>query len=251
MKETDIKYLAGLLDSDGSFGFDFQKDFVYMVINLDLSLSIDKDGKYSKWLSETLEVPRHAWQRETGSPGYKVKIQKSSVINTLIPRLLKYLVIKGQHCQRIFEMTRKLKGVKLTPKRIEELKEFSIWSRKQVGPVKSREWLSRAYVAGYLDGDGCYQNKESSGTYRITATAHKDDDIVIKLLLKQYGGYLSYQDDVIRWHRALGKSNRSFAIPFLRDMVNHSRLKKHKIESLLSRHSQRLSEETPTGEAIV
>lgn len=251
MKETDIKYLAGLLDSDGSFGFSFSKDFVYMVINLDLSLSIDKDGKYSKWLSEILEVPRHRWQREIGSPGYKVQIQKSSVINTLVPRLLKYLVIKGQHCERIFEMSKRLKGEKLTPIRIEELKEFSVWSRKQVGPVKNREWLSRAYVAGYLDGDGCYENKQSSGQYRITATAHVDDDIVIKLLLKQYGGYLTYQDNVVRWNRALGRSNKSFAIPFLRDMVNHSRLKKHKIEMLLSRHSQRLNEETSVEEAIV
>ena len=254
MKETDIKYLAGLLDADGSFFFNFSANRAYLTIGLDLSTGIDKDCEYSNWLGNELDVKPNVHRRAGNAEGVmtiKIVISKRSAIETLVPRLTKYLVIKGRHLNRLYSKWQEVRGRRLTDEEIEELKEFTKTSRKDVGPVKAKEWLPKAYVAGFLDGDGCYIMKKSSGTYNINTVSHIDDRVVADLLFKQYGGKLYYQEDWIRWKHPLGRTNKSFAIKFLRDMHRHSRLKRWKIEQFLHYHSQRLTEEPPTGEVIV
>lgn len=254
MNETDIKYLAGLLDADGSFFFNYSSNRAYLTIALDLSTGIDRDAEYSYWLSERLGVKPHIHKRELNADGVssiKIVVSKRSTIETLVPRLIKYLVIKGGHLNRLFEKWREVRGIELTDDEIEELRQFTIESRKKVGPVKPKEWLPKAYVAGFLDGDGCYCMKKSSGTYNVSTVSHIGDRIVADLLLKQYGGRIHYQENWIRWVRPLGRTNKSFAIGFLRTMHRHSRLKTYKIEQFLSYHSQRLNEDSPTGEVIV
>ena len=254
MNETDIKYLAGLLDADGSFFFNFTANRAYLTVSLDLSTGIDKDSKYSYWLSDKLGVIPHFNTRELNAKGVqsiKIVISKRSTIEMLVPRLIKHLVIKGGHLNRLFEKWKEVRGIKLNDDEVAELKQFTIESRKQVGPVKPKEWLSRAYVAGFIDGDGCYCMKKSSGTYNVSTVSHINDRVVTDLLFKQYGGRIHFQENWIRWVRPLGRTNKSFAIDFLRTMHNHSRLKTHKIEQFLSYHSQRLNEDSPTGEVIV
>lgn len=254
MKETDIKYLAGLLDADGSFFFNYSANRAYLTIALDLSTGIDKDCEYTNWLCKEVGVKPSIHKRELNakdSMSIKIVISKRSAIETLVPRLIKYLVIKGGHLNRLYSKWQEVRGRRLTDEEIEELKEFTKTSRKEVGPVKAKEWLPKAYVAGFLDGDGCYIMKKSSGTYNVNTISHLDDRIVADLLFKQYGGKLYFQEDWIRWRHPLGRTNKSFAIKFLRDMHRHSRLKRHKIEQFLHYHSQRLTEEPPTGEVIV
>lgn len=255
MKETDIKYLAGLLDADGSFMFTFTDSRLYLRISLDLTTGIDRNCKYTQWLCSETDVTPCIYKREKNAEGVmsiKIVIQKRSSIEKLIPRLLKYLVIKGKHLESLYKVWQDLRGKVLEPEAIEKLKQFSKDSRKNTGPVKPRIRLPRAYVAGYLDGDGCYMMKKSSGTYNVSCIAHIDDRIIVDLLHKQYGGKIYFQEDWIRWRRPLGRSNKSFAIPFLRTMHGHSRLKKWKIEQFLNHHhSQRLSGNGSTDQATV
>lgn len=255
MKETDIKYLAGLLDADGSFMLTFSNSRVYLRMSLDLSTGIDKDCKYSQWLSDKLEVTPCIHKREGNAKGVmsiKIVVQKRSTIEKIVPRLLKYLVIKGKHLEELYKVWQELRGRILEEDAIEKLKQFSKDSRKNVGPVKPKTKLPRAYVAGYLDGDGSYIMKKSSGTYNVNCVAHIDDRIVADLLHKQYGGHIYYQENWIRWRRPLGRTNKSFAVPFLKDMHRHSRLKKWKIEQFLNHHhSQRLSGNRSKDQAIV
>lgn len=254
MNETDIKYLSGLLDADGSFFFNYSSNFVYLTIALDLSTGIDKDMKYTNWLCEQLGVKPNVYKRDMNAKdvlSIKITISKKSTIEKLVPRLLKYLTIKGKHLNRLYDKWIDVRGIKLDDSQIAELKQFTIESRQDVGPVRVKSWLPKAYVAGYIDGDGCYIMKKSSGTYNVSTVAHKDDRIVTDILLKQYGGVIYYQEDWVRWKHSLGRTNKAFAIRFLRDMHRHSRLKQHKIESFLHYHSQRLNEESSTEEVIV
>jgi hypothetical protein len=254
MKETDIKYLAGLLDADGSFFFNYSKNRVYLTISLDLSTGIDKDLKYTNWLCDKLDVKPQVYHREGNASGVdtiKIVVSKRPSVEKLVPRLIKYLVIKGAHLQRLYDKWRELSGTERTDLEILELKEFVRESRAQVGPMRVKSWLPKAYVAGYLDGDGCYLMKKSSGKYEVSSVAHVDDRIVTDLLYKQYGGRVHYQEDWIRWTHALGRTNKSFAVKFLRDMHRHSRLKQHKIEMFLNYHSQRLTEESAKADIIV
>ena len=254
MNETDIKYLAGLLDADGSFFFNYSSNRAYLTIALDLSTGIDRDCQYTKWLSEKLDVNYTVSKHELSAKdvlSLKIIVSKKSTIEMLVPRILKYLVIKGSHLNRLFNKWKDVRGDRLSDDEIEELKQFTIESRKQVGPIKPKEWLPKAYVAGFIDGDGCYFMKKSSGNYNVSTVSHKDDRIIADLLYKQYGGRIVIQEDWVRWVHPLGRTNKQFAIRFLQDMHRHSRLKVHKIEMFLHYHSQRLNEKPPTGEVIV
>lgn len=250
MKETDIKYLAGLLDADGSFFFNYTSGFVYLTMSIDLSCSIDKDFKYTEWLSNQLEVTPCYSDREPSkwSKSAKITISKRSTLNKVVPRLLKYLVIKGSHLQRLYDKWLELKGIKQTESQIAELRKFVKDSRLQAGPVRTKSWLPKAYVAGFIDGDGHYCFRPKCGKYNVSTVSHPNDRVVADLLYKQYGGCIREdQDGYIRWSVTLGKTMRDFAIPFLKDMVKHSKLKKYKIEKFLHYHSQRLTKISPKG----
>lgn len=254
MNETDIKYLAGLLDADGSFFYNYSSNRAYLTVALDLTTGIDKDMKFTNWLCQELGVRPSVHKRPLNAAGVdsiKIVVSKRATIEMLVPRLLKYLVVKGSHLKRLYDKWTEVRGRRLSDDEVSELKEFTTNSRKIASPVKPREWLPKAYVAGFIDGDGCYCMKKSSGTYNVSTVSHVQDKVIADLLFKQYGGRIHYQEDWIRWVHPLGRTNKSFAIKFLRDMHKHSRLKRHKIEVFLHYHSQRLTEGTPTGEVIV
>lgn len=254
MKETDIKYLAGLLDADGSIFFNYTAGYAYLTIALDLSDSIDRNFEYTDWLGEELGIKPCKGNRDPSkwANQAKITISRRAVLETLVPRLVKYMVIKGKHLDRMYTKWKELRGTKSSSEDIEQLKEFVKSSRKDVGPVRVKSWLPKAYVAGYLDGDGSYCFRKKGGRYHVEAVSHEDDRLVQDLLKKQYGGIIyTGKDGYPRWRRVLGKTQKSFAVPFLKDMVKHSRLKKWKIEQFLHYHSQRLTEEPPTGEVIV
>lgn len=250
MTETDIKYLAGLLDADGSFFLTTTNTYLSLVVGLDLSTGIDRDCKFSNWLSSQLGVKYYTSKRPLNAEGVcsiKFSISKRSTLEMLIPRLLKYLVIKGKHLDNIWRFYKTNCSRKLSEDEITLVKELNKSSRANVGPLRVKSWLPKAYVAGFIDGDGCYIMKKSSGTYNVNTVSHKDDRIVADLLFKQYGGHVYEQEDWVRWRRPLGRTNKTFAVKFLRDMHRHSRLKQYKISQFLAYHSQRLNEDNPTG----
>lgn len=265
--ETQIKYLAGLIDADGSLLFHFRhyKDNLYNVtlkLVLQQSLSIDRDGKFINSLEDycgfTQEVSLNT-QNSNWSDANRWTVNQVNDLNMLIPRLTKHMVIKAKHFNNLLNKYNELIGKSVSEAEMIELKEFSKASREDVGPLKPKKHASWAWIAGYVDGDGCYymrNRKKNWGVYTellVNAIAHENDTVGLYLLQHSLGGYVvkSTSDNTFRWTHNLGNNDRSFAIHFLRKMVRHSQLKKHKIEQMLHHHLQRLSESTPTGDAIV
>lgn len=256
-KETEIKYLAGLLDADGCLGFKFSKSssgktFLYLVLALSAADSVDRQG-YVKSLGERLgKSVRIKYEKDTFSDAWKWNVQSRRDLNLIIPRVIKHMVIKAKHWKRLFDKFNELKGEDITDK-VQDLKEFSEASRKDSGPLKPKNHPTWAWVAGYIDGDGCYSYKDR--LKRVGVITHKDDLQGIQLLQKAFGGsiYEPREDNTVLWTHGLGMKHHGFAVRFLSKMVQHSRLKKWKIEQLLNFHNQphRLSDSTPTGEAIV
>lgn len=246
--ESEIKYLAGLLDADGSLSFKFCKSssgktFVYLILGLTASVKIDRAG-YLRSLGErcgsTCEV---TYEKETFSDAMSWKVQKRSEVNMMLDRLVKHMVVKGKHWKNLQDMFNAMKGVDVTDY-IDILKEYSYESRKQSGPIKPKSHLTWAWAAGYLDGDGCYT---CSKVKHLGCITHKDDLDGIKLLHKAFGGTIypeRVQDNTVLWRVGLGTSNSALAKRILPKLHKHSRLKKWKIEQLLSFHNQphRLSE---------
>lgn len=255
--ETEIKYLAGLLDADGSLSFKFCKSssgktFLYLILALTASDKIDQHGYISSLGERCGSCCKITYDKETFSDATKWNVQARGELNQLLPRLLKHMVIKAKHWLWLYNTYDMYKGIDISLIE-DELKEASKFSRKDVGPLKPKIHPTWAWVAGYLDGDGCYTF--SNRAIYVGCISHVQDVVGIQLLHKAFGGsiYEPREDNTQLWRRGLGKSDKDFATKFLRKMVRHSRLKKHKIEQMLAFHnqSQRLTDFIPTGKVIV
>lgn len=235
--ESEIKYLAGLLDADGCLSFHFNNSKLYLEMSLAASESIDKHG-YIDTLAGRLGnlAIRQYPNNPNWSPSHQWRVTSRRDLNLILPRVMKHMVIKGSHWNRMFEKYNSLKGLSVSE---DELKEFSKTSRKDVGPIKPKTHPTWAWVAGYLDGDGCYLQKKckKSNVLRIDAVSHIDDRIGIDLLVKAFGGSLYYEGNYVRWRRSAGPRSSSFVVPFLKKVHKHSRLKRHKIERMLAFHN--------------
>ena len=258
MTETQIKYLAGLLDADGSLSFKFckansGKTYVYLILALTASEKIDRHGYVQSLEKYAGSVCKVTYEKETYTDAWKWNVQSRSDLNKLLPRLLKHMVIKGKHWNNLYEKFTEYKGIDVTG-RVEVLKQFSTESRIDTGPVKAKKHPTWAWVAGYLDGDGCYTLSKQK-TLHVGCIAHVNDVVGLELLSKAFGGtiYEPRDDNSVLWRRGLGKSHRDFAIPFLRKVHKHSQLKRWKIEQLLAFHNQpqRLNKSSATAEVIV
>ena len=259
MTETQVKYLAGLLDADGSLSFKFckassGKTFVYLNLALTASEAIDRNGFINSLAAYCGSVCKIIYDKETYTAANKWHIQSRTELNKLLPRLIKHMVVKGKHWNNLFNIFTALKTEDVT-EYIEVLKEYSKESRNDTGPLKSKNHPTWAWVAGYLDGDGCY-TKTKKGNLHVGCITHMNDLDGVKLLHKAFGGSLyepRLEDSTVLWRRGLGASHKEFAIHFLRKVHKHSQLKKWKIEQLLSFHNQpqRLNEKSAKAEVIV
>lgn len=246
LTETDFKYLAGLIDADGWCSFNFQhsvstgKVYLQLSIGLACSTTIDRDGSFINWLS-TICGNSSSYIDARGTVINTWKLSKRSDLAKFIPLLTKHMVIKAKHIERLYDKYQEFTGQSLTPIQIEELRQFSLLSRKDAGPLKSKNFPSRAWVAGFLDGDGHYglhkRKNRPSAQLSVDALLDKSDVLALELLKKTYGGEIHYQDGNPRWYRGLGVQHRAFAISFLKTMHRHSRLKKYKIEQMLAFHN--------------
>lgn len=259
MNESLVKYLAGLLDADGSMSFAFKSDlnregryFVGLSMRLASSVAVDtKDfvGSLPE-LTGMGAVTLYGANRQ-----FKTwSIDKRADLEMLVPRLVKHMVIKARHWNWLLETWRDLRegGKTCSALKRSELTEKSKESRRNnSGPLKPKNHPTWAWVAGYLDGDGCYsyrRNLANTGywqwTINVSAVAHVTDIVSLEFLRKAFGGDIvphGQSDNVRIWQRSLGYQNRDFALKFLPNVAKHSRLKRHKIDAMIHHHRQRLS----------
>jgi hypothetical protein len=243
MNETDVKYLAGLLDADGHVGFDFTENRPYLCIRLTAADSIDRDG-FVKNLPNTtgfgtscVKTKRENWASIT-----VWTVSRARDLEMLVPRLVKHMVIKGRHLQRMFDKWQELRGKTLSDLEREQLVLLTKLSRQDAGPLKAKKHPTWAWVAGYLDGDGSYifshPPSHKNPRMLVQATAHENDVVGLELLYKAFGGRIENRGKnsphILDWRHSLGKRDKAFALKFLSKMVLHTRLKKHKIEQMIA-----------------
>lgn len=274
LNESLVKYLAGLLDADGSLAFNFKpqrpKNGVNYTLTLMMKLTASRVVDKHDFVGSLPELTglgyTFRWTTEEGREMVGWYLVRGSDLEKLLPRLVKHMVIKARHWQWLLEVWRARKQLPfgdklLTPAECDALKTASKDSRQaRVGPVKPKNHPTWAWVAGYLDGDGCYVNsphKHRPGTNKVAVqvSAHMNDVCALEFLHKAFGGNIythATSPTCKTWIRNLGKSERSYALRFLPKLVRHSRLKRHRIEMMIHyHHQQRLSSPTPAGEAIV
>ena len=289
VSESLLKYLAGLCDADGCLSFSFTPDHrrpnMY-ALGLQLTIS-SSDAVDKQCFMETLpsltnmgKIFRSGKSRQFIS----WQVRHRSDLEKLLPRLTKHMVLKARHWHEMLERWRAQRQKPIGDRAItleerDSLRELVKGSRRAlVGPLKPKNHPTWAWLAGYLDGDGCYhftrihpKKNDHLGSYhiRVSSVAHVNDIYVLQFLQNAFGGRIcdhSQSLNVKIWYRNLGVSDKSFALRFLPKLVKHSRLKRHKIEQMIHylashvstigpnamhRHQQRLSVSAPKGEAIV
>lgn len=266
MNESLVKYLAGLLDADGCLSIDNHDGYDGRVrIGLKLSLvssdTIDKHGFVASL--PTLTGMGATSQREgiNGSKYTTWNVCHRSELEMILPRLIKHMVIKARHWQWLLDFWRDWRSQEKGQKSMSQeewqtlYKAYKDSRRNRVGPIFPKNHPTWAWVAGYLDGDGCFSFRTSKNhNMRVSATAHALDSSVLEFLQKSFGGTIrnySGTENIKVWWRGLGPMNRDFALKFLSKLVKHSRLKKHKLEQMIHYHRQRLSVSGATAQAIV
>lgn len=256
MNESLIKYLAGLLDADGSLSLAFKADqnrnghyFLGLRMSLASSVAVDKAG-FVDSLPSITEMGNFSVSGSNGQ--FKTwYVDKRADLEMLLPRIIKHMVIKGRHWNFLLNLWRAQRANRktCTYDEMECMKQQSKESRREnAGPLKPKNHPTWAWLAGYLDGDGCYSyranvsNGYKQWTINVSAAAHKKDAVGLEFIQKAFGGIISNQNEtVIVWRRSLGYQNRDFALSFLPKLANHSRLKREKIDAMIHHHRQRLS----------
>lgn len=255
MNETLVKYLAGLLDADGSLSLTFKAWDSWYYLGLSLSVTaadaVDKDGFVEKLpeLTGMGSVYRYGKNAQFAS----WRVSKRADLEMLLPRLIKHMVIKAKHWQWLLDLWRSRRAdSEVSAEERDDLTAQSKESRKtRVGPLRPKNHPTWAWLAGYLDGDGTYHYRSGTSTddYRrwniaVSAVAHANDASVLEFLQNSYGGVIrphGQSDNVLVWWRSLGYQNREFALRFLPHLAKHSKLKREKIDAIIHHHRQRLS----------
>jgi hypothetical protein len=260
MNESLVKYLAGLLDADGSLSFECHRGYDDRVrISLKLHLvaveSMDRHGFIASLptLTGFGSINQYALGNAQVVQWF---VGHRADLEMLLPRLIKHMVIKARHWQWLLDYWRdyrsQAKGQKsLSEAEWQALSAASRESRKNVGPIKPKNHPTWAWLAGYLDGDGCFSFRTSRNhNMRLSVSAHVTDLSVLEFLQNSFGGTIkpnSAKPQIKVWWRGLGPSHASFVLRFLPQLVKHSRFKKHKIEQMIHFHRQRLSVSRATG----
>ena len=272
MNESTAKYLAGLLDADGSLSFHFKRsetrqDRFYMglILKLTAADAVDRD----RYVEKLPLLTGFGQVHREGKLGQFCNwtVSKRADLEMLLPRLIKHMIIKAQHWQWLLDMWRDLRRMPRTndgsfsvsEREMEELKEASKHSRRlRVGPLKAKNFPTWAWLAGYLDGDGSYvfryDKVQNYWSMRVSAVAHINDVSVLEFLQRSFGGSVidhGQSTGCKVWYRSLGVRDASFALRFLPKLAKHSKLKRYRIDRMIHYHRQRLSDSAPTGEATV
>jgi hypothetical protein len=269
VNETIFKYLAGLIDSDGTISFDFRNETrnegwanLGLKVGIAASDAVDKHG----FVESIPKLIGHGYTSRHGDKNQYVYwfVTSGRDLEMLVPRLLKHMCVKAKHLQRMFEVWREKRGTVLSPEECAALRTWSKQSRYDAGPLKPKNHPSWAWCAGYLDGNGHYMfslaNKgaaKETRSMRVSACCHKGDVGVLEFLQKAFGGKIRTHpatENAMLWDRNIGLSQKSFALAFLAKVVRFSQFKRHRIEQIIAfhhGHHQRLSDQTATAEAIV
>lgn len=256
--ETLAKYIAGLTDADGSLSLTaaklpdgtFRPSLVFKIVQAD---SVDKDFKTITALHEATKLGRLQYTKAKGNkaPTCSWCISAYNELELFLPRIAKYLVIKGQHFKRSFDWYKSIRGKRYNQQELTWFRQNLKQSRADAGPLKPKNYPSAAWLAGYTDGDGCLYG--GSRQKLFTVSFHKDDLCGVELIQKAFGGHIYHNlwknnPNVSQYRLSIGgkKQLNATGVKFIRYILPHLKIKRHKAEQLLAMHQQRLNERDST-----
>lgn len=248
--ETLNKYVAGFVDADGTLAFHFNKTVDgFFRIGLQFGITqIDNRGRGFKLLQDLRDAYDVGSITDVKDKNQKYwKVAGKNDLEKFLPHIIKHMVIKGKHFQRMLEKRRELSGVDLTQDQVDELRRFAKESRAYTGSTRYKKNASPAWLAGYIDGDGYLRC--SGREHWLKIHVQKSDVCSVELIQRTYGGkiYDTAKENIKEFRLNFGASFYGIATKVLKAIIPHLRLKRHDAEMILYWHKQRLNEKNPKG----
>lgn len=248
--ETLNKYVAGFVDADGAISFHFNKTVDgFFRIGLQFGITqIDNRGRGFKLLQDLRDAYDVGSITDVKDKNQKYwKVAGKNDLEKFLPHIIKHMVIKGKHFQRMLEKRRELSGVDLTQDQVDELRRFAKESRADTGSTRYKKNASPAWLAGYIDGDGYLRC--SGREHWLKIHVQKSDACSVELIQRTYGGkiYDTAKENIKEFRLNFGASFYGIATKVLKAIIPHLRLKRHDAEMILYWHKQRLNEKNPKG----
>ena len=138
----------------------------------------------------------------------------------------KHLVIK----RAVVDLLLSLKGT--TVDDIKKVRTLIQEARKTSTPEKN--YPSRQWMAGYIDGDGClyssFRKKDGNIEFKLAAVSHYTQEAGLLLMQKAFGGYITKQGDVRRWNLPLSVNKGKQVLSFFK---KHLKMKQDQADLIL------------------
>lgn len=228
------KYLAGFIDSDGSFGIRFQKTKGGLGVIMSLSAAqSEAKSKVINLIQQSFGGYVNVTTRPTGFGGGAMASWSapSKQARMILSRIEKYLVGKRRFAKFCIDYALRNRGRTYTENEAEHEKEmFAIERAMYSAPLPN--YPSRQWLAGYFDGDGCVASGLRNGKTAvhgvIQARVEDERRENLDLLLKAFGGniYPNGEKKSSVWVLMLEPSK---AKEFLGHFAKHSIVKRSQV----------------------
>jgi len=216
----NVKYYAGLFDADGCFDFrPTKRDNGLYYINISATL-YQKDIRVFDELVKEYGVEVKATK---GCSYIRLHGSKAQMFMNIIKN---HLVIKKE----VVEYLLSIKGS--TVKDIKALRSLVKQKRGESSPEKN--YPSRQWLAGYVDGDGClyssFRKKDGNLEFKLAVVSHKTQEAGLLLIKKAFGGFITKQGDVRKYNLSLSVNKGKQILGFF---GKHLKMKKRQADLIL------------------
>lgn len=218
----DVKYFAGFIDADGSFNLFVQKLAnglfkIYPKVSL---AQLEFRNESLRELAEHYGVAVHTINNGTLT---NVSLHCAKAI-TFINLIKNHLVIKKEVAEYLLSVA----GKEVTEEELKAIKSVVKQLRKQNVPNKN--FPSRKWMAGYIDGDGCFYSKVTKNgvlNCKLIIASSSDALAGLELIKKSFGGSIRIEGNSSKYELHISSSKATELYDYI---GKHLRIKKTQME---------------------
>lgn len=232
----NIKYYAGFADADASLLLNPYKlsEGKYKVrVRVVFTQNTCRDWVLNP-LCEEFGVNIHRTERSDIRAG---KTYKSSSVTLTSNKAVRFLQQAGQHMVIKYQLAKFLQEVSdlvVDQAELKELRNKLKAHRDCIRPTHKTK-VSRQWMAGYVDGDGClsstFNKRNGNIEFRLTVASNINDPQGLDLLHHNFKGYQTKKDKCMWWAVGLNKNNVEKT---LGHFIQHLKLKRTQADLIMN-----------------
>ena len=230
----DFKYYAGLVDADGSLGVHVtkNKDGSFKLYTK-FSIELRKD---TSWvldpIAKEFNVNIHYTQREGTNGSGIVSLVGNKAVN-MCNQIGKHMVIKNYLAAYVSSIN----GLLVTQEELNSIRKMIRDLRDNTSESK-KNFPSRKWLAGYVDGDGClgstYRKRDGHLELRFCQVSHKNDPQGILLIHKHFKGKIYYTHNKMNLVIGFSRLNFKGSLNFLLYFKKHLKIKREQADLIVN-----------------